>query len=179
MQPVSGPDDSPWIVRTGEQAPEVVDSILRRLPAWFGIESSNAEYVAAARTLPTYLAWPGADSRPSSERSPLAVLLLDRHFPQTAEIHLMAVHPSAHRRGAGRALVEAVERDLRSEGSARLLEVKTLGPSHPDPGYAKTRLFYEAMGFIPVEELLDLWPGNPCLLMVKALAPPDAVAIAP
>lgn len=26
-----------------------------------------------------------------------------------------------------------------------------------------------ALGFQPVEELLDLWPGNPCLLMVKPL----------
>lgn len=50
-----------------------------------------------------------------------------------------------------------------------LLSVKTLGPSHPDAGYALTRLFYDAAGFRPVEELLDLWPGNPCLLMVKPL----------
>ena len=48
-----------------------------------------------------------------------------------------------------------------------LMSVKTLGPSHPDPGYALTRRFYAALGYQPVEELLDLWPGNPCLIMVK------------
>jgi len=50
-----------------------------------------------------------------------------------------------------------------------LLTVKTLGPSHPDAGYAKTRAFYAACGFLPVVELLDLWPGNPCLIMAKPL----------
>ena len=50
-----------------------------------------------------------------------------------------------------------------------LLSVKTLGPSRPDAGYAGTRRFYGALGFQPVEELLDLWPGNPCLIMVKPL----------
>jgi len=27
------------------------------------------------------------------------------------------------------------------------------------------------MGFAPLEELPDLWPGNPCLILVKTLAP--------
>jgi hypothetical protein len=47
----------------------------------------------------------------------------------------------------------------------------TLGPSHPDPGYAGTRAFYAAMGFRPVEERHDVWPDNPCLVMVKPLIP--------
>jgi hypothetical protein len=27
----------------------------------------------------------------------------------------------------------------------------------------------EAVGFTPLEEFLDFWPGNPMLLLVKAL----------
>jgi GNAT superfamily N-acetyltransferase len=100
--------------------------------------------------------------------SPVGVLLYEWHFPSSAEIHLMAVDPARHRRGAGRALVDAVESIVRADG-ASLLEVKTLGPSHPDRGYAGTRAFYAACGFLPVEELLDLWPGNPCLIMIKPL----------
>ncbi len=165
MQPVPVPPQPSWVVTSGEQAPEDVDRLLRSLPEWFGIESSNAGYVAAARTLPTYLAWPAGEVG----RQAAGVLLAERHFPAAAEIHLLAVQPDLHRQGAGRALVEALERDLVSEG-VRLLQVKTLGPSLPDDGYELTRQFYLAMGFEPLEEITGLWPGNPCLIMVKALA---------
>jgi GNAT superfamily N-acetyltransferase len=150
-----------------------VDRLLRTLPGWFGIESSNIGYVAAARRLPTYLAWPAAsdarDLASGSGDQPAGVLLAERHFPAAAEIHLLAVQPDLHHRGAGRALVGALERDLVAEG-VRLLQVKTLGPSDPDEGYQRTRQFYSAMGFEPLEEITGLWPGNPCLIMVKPLA---------
>jgi hypothetical protein len=45
-----------------------------------------------------------------------------------------------------------------------------LSAVHPDQGYAKTRAFYQAMGFCPLEELPDFWDAeNPCLRMVKKL----------
>jgi len=31
-------------------------------------------------------------------------------------------------------------------------------------------MFYLAAGFLRLEELLDLWEGNPCLVMVKPLS---------
>jgi ribosomal protein S18 acetylase RimI-like enzyme len=93
---------------------------------------------------------------------------LRQHNPITSEIEVLAVAPDLHRRGAGRALVTAAEASLRESG-ARLLEVKTLGPSHPDEGYRRTRAFYEAMGFLPLDEV-DIWaPGNPALILVKPL----------
>jgi GNAT superfamily N-acetyltransferase len=159
------PADSTWIVTSGAQSPETVRRLLGLLPALFGIESSNAHYIDVAADLPTYLAWPAADAA----AEPAGVLLAARHFPGAAEIYLMAVDPALHRRGVGRALVEALERDLVAD-QVRLLQVKTLGPSHPDPGYARTRMFYQGMGFAPLEEIADLWPGNPCLVMVKVLA---------
>jgi GNAT superfamily N-acetyltransferase len=164
VQQASVPANSPWSISTGDQAPAVVDALLRALPEWFGIESSIVDYVESAAELPTYLARPAG----LGSHQPVGVLLAARHFPGAAEIHLMAVDRSSHRRGVGRALVEALERDLVADGVS-LLEVKTLGPSHPDSGYAKTRLFYQAMGFAPLEEIHDLWPGNPCLIMVKVL----------
>jgi ribosomal protein S18 acetylase RimI-like enzyme len=159
------PADSTWIVTSGAQSPETVGRLLGLLSAWFGIESSNAHYIDVAADLPTYLAWPQVDAA----AEPAGVLLAARHFPRAAEIYLMAVDPALHRRGVGRALVEALERDLVAD-QVRLLQVKTLGPSHPDPGYARTRMFYQGMGFAPLEEIADLWPGNPCLIMVKVLA---------
>ena len=57
---------------------------------------------------------------------------------------------------------------MRADG-VRLLEVKTQGPSRPDEHYARTLQFYLALGYEPLEELLDHWPGNPCLILVKVL----------
>jgi ribosomal protein S18 acetylase RimI-like enzyme len=85
----------------------------------------------------------------------------------------MAVAPAMHRRGIGRALVETLEADLIADG-VELLQVKTLGPSLPDASYDQTRRFYRRMGFRPLEEIGGLWPGNPCLIMVKVLDPPPA-----
>jgi GNAT superfamily N-acetyltransferase len=165
MQDNSQQPDPSWRVSSGQLAPHDVDRLLRMLPGWFGIESSIAEYVEAAQALPAYLAWPahGQESRPSG------VLLAVRHYPCSAEIYLMAVDPSWHRRGAGRALVSALETDLIADG-VEFLQVKTSGPARPDPGYEKTRLFYLGAGFQPLEEIHGLWAENPCLIMIKSLA---------
>jgi GNAT superfamily N-acetyltransferase len=168
VQPVPPEPRPSWTVTSGQQAPEAVERLLRALPDWFGVESSNVGYVEAARRLPTYLAWQEPAEHAEPGREPVGVLLAERHFPTAAEIHLLAVQPDRHRRGAGRALVQALERDLVADG-VRLLEVKTLGPSYPDEGYRRTRKFYAGLGFEPLEEITGLWPGNPCLIMVKVL----------
>lgn len=139
-----------------------MERLLRSLPEWFSIESAIAEYVEAARRMETVLVWPGEGS------APIGALLLRRPFSTSAEVHLMAVDRAWHRQGVGRALIAAAEEVLRRDG-VELLSVKTLGPSYPDAWYVGTRQFYRAMGFLPVEEVHDLWPGNPCLIMVKPL----------
>ncbi|NNH07952.1 GNAT family N-acetyltransferase [Cellulomonas fimi] len=141
---------------------ETVHTILADLPAWFGRPEATAGYVDAADRLP-------ADVAVAPDGEAVGVLLVEQHFPETAELHLMAVKAAWHRRGVGRALLAAVERDLVTAGT-RLLTVKTLGPSDPDEGYRRTRLFYEAQGFLRLEELMDLWPGTACLVMAKPLA---------
>ena len=148
-------------VLTTDAQPELAERLMRALPDWFGIEESIVEYVEDARRLPTTIARDAAGTG-------IGILLLKQHFPESSEIQLMAVDPAWHRRGVGRALVQHAESKLRDEG-ATTMSVKTLGPSHPDAGYALTRQFYRACGFAPVEEFADLWPGNPCLLMVKAI----------
>ena len=75
--------------------------------------------------------------------------------------------------GTGRASAAASSRTwpsaLRSEGIA-LLQVKTFGPSGDSPEYELTRAFYESIGFIPLEELRELWDeDNPCLILVMPL----------
>ena len=81
----------------------------------------------------------------------------------------MGVLPRWHRRGIGRALVERAALYSRDEGFV-LLHVKTLAPGDPYPPYAATRAFYTALGFLPLEEIPQIWgPQDPCLLMVRAL----------
>jgi ribosomal protein S18 acetylase RimI-like enzyme len=161
---------TPWRVTSGEPDPATAEWLLRSLPEWFGIESAIVGYIESARELPTYLAWPGNWAGPghSGRPRPAGILLARRHYPWSAEIHLMAVDREVHRRGAGRALVAALETDLIADGTD-LLQVKTLGPAHPDAGYERTRRFYQGMGFRPLEELHGLWPENPCLIMIKIL----------
>jgi len=98
----------------------------------------------------------------------LGVLLVTMHSADSAEIHLLAVAPDHHRQGIGRILVTAFEADM-AAAEARVLQVKTLGPSRPDEAYGRTLRFYKAMGYIPLEEIHGLWGDNPCLILVKAL----------
>ena len=159
-----------WRVTSGEPDPATVERLLRKLPTWFGIESSVLEYIESARRLPAYLAWPDVASAGYPPDQAAGVLLAVRHFPRSADIYLMAVDPAVHRQGASRALVTALENDLRAD-DVEFLQVKTLGPSDPDPGYARTRQFYASVGFQPLEEITGLWPGNPCLIMIKTVQP--------
>ena len=142
--------------------PSAVERLLRSLPEWFGIEESIVQYVRDAAVVPTYLA---VDPASTEVRG---ALLLSRHFPACAEIHLLAVDPLHHRRGIGSALVRYAE-DLSRTDGVRVLEVKTQGPSLPDENYAETLQFYRSMGFEPVEEIHGLWGDTPCLLLVKSL----------
>ncbi|HZT84253.1 MAG TPA: coenzyme F420-0:L-glutamate ligase [Gaiellaceae bacterium] len=138
----------------------IAEAVLRDLPEWFGIEEAVAAYIRAAATLPTFAVEPD-----------IGFLSLKRHTPRAAEVYVMGVRRKQHRRGLGRALVGAAESWCRAH-AVRYLQVKTLGPSRPDPEYDATRAFYEAMGFVALEELHGLWDeDNPALLLVKDVRP--------
>ncbi|MCY7322348.1 MAG: GNAT family N-acetyltransferase [Phormidesmis sp. CAN_BIN36] len=138
------------------------EPILWLLPKWFGIESAIVHYVQEIDHLPTLLAW--------NQKQVVGFLSIKQHNEFAAEIYVMAVHPQFHQQGIGRQLVETAEREL-LKLEVEYFQVKTLGFSSPDPNYAKTRKFYESLGFKPLEEFLNLWKGNPCLQMVKRLPP--------
>jgi ribosomal protein S18 acetylase RimI-like enzyme len=143
------------------QMAEVCAPILHALPGWFGIEAANVQYLKDIDVLPTWIALKGDEVA--------GFLTVKKHTSQAAEIHVVGVCPNLHRQGVGRALLLEVEQALRQQG-IEYLQVKTLSASHPDKGYARTRAFYLAMGFRPLEEFPELWdPRNPCLQMVKYL----------
>jgi GNAT superfamily N-acetyltransferase len=81
----------------------------------------------------------------------------------------MGCLPEVHRQGVGRSLILRAEDWLLDQG-VEYLQVKTLGPSRPDPGYEITRAFYLSLEFEPLEEMNKIWDeNNPCLVMVKKL----------
>lgn len=138
------------------------EPILRLLPDWFGIEAAILNYNKEIDSLPTFLAKSGGQV--------LGFLSVKQHYPESAEIYVMGVRPEARHGGIGRALMQEAEAYLKSRG-VEYLQVKTLGPSHPNPAYTQTRVFYLAMGFHPLEEFKQIWDEhNPCLILVKRLS---------
>jgi GNAT superfamily N-acetyltransferase len=129
--------------------------ILATIPTWFGIAEANENYIAMAEREPTILA--------SLDGRDVGILVLKHHSPYASEVYLMAVRAEHHRHGIGRALLQRADAQLARAG-VEYLQVKTLSASAEDEGYAKTRAFYLAYGFRPLEEFPDLWdPQNPAL----------------
>ena len=138
----------------GERS-RIAELVLRELPEWFGIDEATQSYIDAAATLTTFAV------------GDAGFLCLKRHFPETAEIFVLGVRRDAHRQGIGRSLVRAAEAWCAANG-VDYLQVKTLAHTKDDANYARTRAFYDAVGFTPLEIFPALWdPRNPALQLVK------------
>lgn len=140
---------------------EICRRILAMLPDWFGIPEANDDYIAVADTYHCVIA--------SIDGEEAGITTVVHHSSFAAEVHLMAVVPTHHRAGVGSAMLRHVEAALAQCG-VEFLQVKTLSSAHPDEGYAKTRAFYLAYGFRPLEEFPTLWgPDNPALQLIKTV----------
>lgn len=138
-----------------------VEYVLSALPEWFGSEAAISSYGRDAAGMPVWTA------RVEGEVVGVAVVRL--HTARAAELHVMGVLPQWHGRGVGRALVREVEATLKREG-VRFFQVKTVGPSSPDPHYAQTRAFYRRLGFMTLEEhLSDDESANPTVQLIRYL----------
>jgi GNAT superfamily N-acetyltransferase len=135
-------------VEVPAQRSRICERVLRGLPEWFGIEEATAAYIRDVAELPTF----AVDGD--------GLLSLKLHTSHAAELYVMGVRRERHGQGVDTALLAAAEAYLRERG-IEYLQVKTLGPSHPDEGYERTRRFYEARGFVPLEEIHGLWEHNP------------------
>ena len=137
-------------------------AVLASVPEWFGRQAANAQYLADLAVLPSWVA--------RSDGVAVGAITLTEPQPQSFEVHFLVVARAWHRRGIGGALLRVVE-DAACARGGRWLHVKTLGPSHPDPFYARTRAFYARNGFAPLFESTALWDvRTPALIIVKALA---------
>jgi GNAT superfamily N-acetyltransferase len=141
---------------------EACAPILAELPQWFAIPQSNAHYARLAKEGPAFVALAAGRAD--------AIMILKPHFDTAIEIYLLVVRPNLHRRGVACTLIEQASSCALARG-ARYLTVKTLGPSQVYEPYERTRAFYLALGFPPLEEFTQLWgPENPSLLMVRPVA---------
>ena len=136
-------------------------SILATLPGWFGMPESNEAYRHDVEAMPMFVACVAGED--------IGFIALKQHTKFASEIHVLGVRPEWHRKGIGRALVARACGFCIADAN-RFLTVKTRSPSRPDAGYLKTLAFYEALGFMAIEEFPLLWnPENPALMMIKVL----------
>ena len=140
---------------------EVCLKILRDLPEWFGIESSLLKYSEEVMEKDFYTVLISGE--------PVAFVSVKINNEFTAEIYVIGMLKKFHRMGIGKILIEKIEKNLIEKGY-KFLMVKTVSESLDNAAYAKTRLFYKKVGFLPLEEIVEIWgEKNPCLIMVKTL----------
>jgi ribosomal protein S18 acetylase RimI-like enzyme len=140
--------------------------LLDELPDWFGIPEAVDEYVVKADRATAVVA--------IANGLEVGLLTLMRHTEFAAEIDVIAVRPDYHRQGVGRALLDRAERLLAQDG-VEYLQAKTLADTVEYEPYERTRAFYAACGFRPLQVFPDLWdPENPALQFVKRLHPRQA-----
>jgi ribosomal protein S18 acetylase RimI-like enzyme len=145
----------------GNEKSATADRILRGLPEWFGIESALVEYVNGVKCSDFYAAY--------DKDEPIGFISIKSNNRYTSEIYVIAVSKEFHHTGIGTGLLKKAEEELVKKG-VRFLMVKTLSDSDPDVNYAKTREFYFGAGFLPLQEIKEIWgKSNPCLIMVKVL----------
>ena len=148
-------------INNSQECSRICEEVILSLPGWFGLEEANKEYIEKVANTTFYAAY-------LSDKV-VGFFSIISHFPQTSEIYVCGILSEYHRLGIGKKLLKVIEKDLKKKGVI-FLTVKTLSASHPDKSYAKTRKFYEAVGFVPLEEFKELWgKENPCLFMVKEL----------
>ena len=137
----------------------ICNQILRSLPSWFGIEEALVDYTNTTKEMPFYTVYLKDD--------PVGFVAIKVHNKHTAEVYVMGILEEHHRNGLGRLLIEKCEQYCAEKGMD-FLTVKTLASLNPDENYAKTRRFYESIGFKPLEVFKTLWDeSNPCLFLVK------------
>ena len=137
------------------QHKQVAKRILADLPEWFGIPESTQQYIEAAGNQLCLLA--------QNAHGYIGFMSLIE-TAESFEIDCMGVFKCYHNQGVGLSMMSTLKEFVRQKEKSALL-VKTLSEGHPSIEYAKTRTFYEKMGFMKCH-YLDIWSeGLPCLEM--------------
>ncbi len=131
------------------------------MPNWFGVEASIVDYVEQVKKMTFYAAF--------DSDNPIGFVAIKVHNSFAAEVCVMGVLKEYHRQGIGKQLIKSCETYCKENG-IEFLTVKTLDQSRESKSYEKTRLFYQLVGFKPLEVFPLLWDkDNPCLFMIKVI----------
>jgi GNAT superfamily N-acetyltransferase len=133
------------VLDPGERS-ALVAGLIDELPDWFGIAEANRHYVDGAARREAFGVF--------EDGACAGLVSVEPHFGRALELWWPGVRPERHRRGIGRALVQAAG-DAAVRLGLEVLAVRTLSDAHPDPGYARTRAFYGALGFHPTLPATD------------------------
>ena len=148
-------------VNEKDKKSEICNAILRSLPSWFGIEPAIVDYANQVKDMPFLSAFINGE--------PVGFVAIKEHNEYTAEVCVMGILHEYHRQGIGRKLIKWCEDYCKANGK-EFLTVKTLDESSASESYEKTRHFYYAVGFRPLEVFPLLWDkDNPCLFLVKCI----------
>jgi ribosomal protein S18 acetylase RimI-like enzyme len=88
------------------------------------------------------------------------------HFEINAELYVLGLRKEFQGQGIGTRMIEHVRRHCKEIG-VRYMTIKTVSDQNPNIHYAKSRRFYEKIGFWRLEVFPKLWDeNNPCLYMI-------------
>ncbi len=137
-------------------------SVLEKLPEWFGNEQSRQQYIETVRPLPFFAALTQSDEC-------VGFFSVKIHYQRTGDIFACGVLPDYHHQGIGSALYKEAEAYF-IENDCTYVMVKTLSEQMEYEPYERTRRFYRKQGFVELITLTEMWDeDNPCLIMIKPL----------
>lgn len=142
------------------QKEEIAREILSKLPDWFGLPESTAEYVKCSRDMPFW-----ADIENEQVRG-FITLRETSHY--TAEIYVMGVLKEFHRNKIGNKLFKTCYNYTKEQGYL-YMQVKTVKEGCYNE-YDRTIAFYKSLGFKEFECFPTLWDKwNPCQIYVMSI----------
>ena len=119
------------------QRVEIARAILSQLPEWFGIPAATEGYITDAAHEPCFVC--------EKDGAPVGFLCLKETGRSTVELAVMGVLKPCHRKGYGRALVDAAVAYARQTGY-EFMQVKTVQMGKYEE-YDRTNRFYLSCGF--------------------------------
>jgi uncharacterized SAM-binding protein YcdF (DUF218 family)/GNAT superfamily N-acetyltransferase len=148
-------------VETPDEKSAITLKVMHSLPAWFSPPEDIEKKAVTHRAYPFFAVY--------DDDKPIGFIALKIHNEYTVDIFNVGILEQYHRQGIGRRLLHAAEQYCVDKGYL-YFTVKTLDASAEYEPYERTRVFYQKMGFIPLEVFTTFWnEENPCLFLVKRL----------